>query len=220
MIAAHSLGWASRCSNTNRTAFDRVYGSYLLEMTCTFPKKEVRIKRGTVQTAAADIEHIGSSLVAARSMAAARTTGVVAAAEDDHHSGPAGTATNGAGSGGGGSAVGGGGVACFVRTQTSTAVRGSRQSIPSIGTIALVGKNTSFSLDEHYSAFIEREVSAGRYRSASDVLRSALRLLEDRETQLEALREALATGERSGVSTPFDFDAFLAHKRAEHPRDG
>ena len=81
-----------------------------------------------------------------------------------------------------------------------------------------MGKNTSFSLDEHYSAFIENEVASGRYRSASDVVRSALRLLEDRETHLGALRQALADGERSGPSTPFDFDAFLAHKRAQEPR--
>jgi antitoxin ParD1/3/4 len=77
-----------------------------------------------------------------------------------------------------------------------------------------VGKNTSFSLDEHYSAFIADEVASGRYRSASDVVRSALRLLEDRETQLRAVREALIIGERSGSSTPFDFDAFRARMRA------
>jgi antitoxin ParD1/3/4 len=82
-----------------------------------------------------------------------------------------------------------------------------------------VGKNTSFSLDEHYSAFIESEVASGRYRSASDVVRSALRLLEDRETQLRALREALAAGERRGASTPFDFDAFLDRRRAEESPD-
>ncbi|OBJ10919.1 type II toxin-antitoxin system ParD family antitoxin [Mycobacterium sp. 1465703.0] len=78
-------------------------------------------------------------------------------------------------------------------------------------------KNTSFSLDEHYTAFIEAEVAAGRYRSASEVVRSGLRLLEDRETQLRALREALTAGEHSGTSTPFDFDAFLDRKRAEKP---
>jgi antitoxin ParD1/3/4 len=82
-----------------------------------------------------------------------------------------------------------------------------------------VGKNTSFSLDEHYSAFIESEVASGRYRSASDVVRSALRLLEDRETQLRALREALVAGEQSAASTPFDFDAFLDRKRAEQSPD-
>jgi antitoxin ParD1/3/4 len=78
-----------------------------------------------------------------------------------------------------------------------------------------VGKNTSFSLDEHYSDFIDGEVASGRYRSASDVVRAALRLLEDRETQLRALRDALDAGERSGPSAPFDFDAFVDRKRSE-----
>ena len=68
----------------------------------------------------------------------------------------------------------------------------------------------------HYRDFIDAEVAAGRYRSASDVVRSALRLLEERETQLRALRGALVAGERSGASAPFDFDAFLARKRADH----
>ncbi len=81
-----------------------------------------------------------------------------------------------------------------------------------------VGRNTSFSLDEHFSAFIEDEVASGRYGSASDVVRSALRLLEDRETRLRALRQALVAGEQSGESTPFDFDEFVASKRAEEPQ--
>ena len=80
-----------------------------------------------------------------------------------------------------------------------------------------MGKNTSFSLDEHFSAFIEGEVASGRYSSASDVVRTALRLLEERELRLRALRQALIDGERSGESTPFDFDDFIARKRAEAP---
>jgi antitoxin ParD1/3/4 len=79
-----------------------------------------------------------------------------------------------------------------------------------------VGKNTSFSLDEHYSEFIDGEVASGRYRSASDVVRAALRLLEDRETQLRALRDAVDAGERSGPAAPFDFDAFVDRKRSEN----
>ena len=79
-----------------------------------------------------------------------------------------------------------------------------------------MGKNTSFSLDEHYSDFIDGEVASGRYRSASDVVRAALRLLEDRETQLRALRDALDAGERSGPAAPFDFDAFVDRKRSEN----
>lgn len=80
-----------------------------------------------------------------------------------------------------------------------------------------MGKNTSFSLDEHFSAFIEDEIASGRYRSASDVVRTALRLLEDRETRLDALRQALIAGENSGTSTPFDFDEFVSRKRATGP---
>ncbi|MGW5518666.1 type II toxin-antitoxin system ParD family antitoxin [Nocardia africana] len=76
-----------------------------------------------------------------------------------------------------------------------------------------MGRHTSFSLDDHYSAFIDDEVASGRYRSASDVVRSALRLLEDRETHLRAVRQALIDGENSGPSTPFDFDDFIARKR-------
>jgi antitoxin ParD1/3/4 len=77
-----------------------------------------------------------------------------------------------------------------------------------------MGKSTTFGLDEHYSAFIEDQIASGRYRSASDVVRAGLRLLEGQEIQLRALREALIEGERSGPSTSFDFDAFLARKRA------
>jgi antitoxin ParD1/3/4 len=80
-----------------------------------------------------------------------------------------------------------------------------------------MGRNTSFSLDEHFNAFIDVEVASGRYRSASDVVRAALRLLEERETRLNALREALIAGENSGASTPFDFDAFVARKRTPEP---
>lgn len=83
-----------------------------------------------------------------------------------------------------------------------------------------MGRNTSFSLDEHFNTFIEDEVASGRYRSASDVVRAALRLLEERETRLNALREALVAGENGGASTPFDFDAFVSRKRATEPHSG
>ncbi len=73
--------------------------------------------------------------------------------------------------------------------------------------------NTSISLDEHFTGFLAREVSTGRYRSASEVVRAGLRLLEDQETQMAALRAALVAGEESGAPEPFDFDAFITSKR-------
>ena len=74
--------------------------------------------------------------------------------------------------------------------------------------------NTSISLDDHFADFLTHEVATGRYRSASEVVRAALRLLEDQETQLSALREALVAGEQSGPATQFDFDAFIAAKKS------
>jgi len=77
-----------------------------------------------------------------------------------------------------------------------------------------MSKNTSFSLGEHFSNFVETQVEQGRYSSASDVVRAGLRLLEEQEAKLAVLRAALMEGEQSGASTPFDFEAFIARKRA------
>ncbi len=63
-----------------------------------------------------------------------------------------------------------------------------------------MSKNTSFSLGDHFTQFVETQVEQGRYASASDVVRAALRLLEEQETKLAALRAALIEGEESGVS--------------------
>ncbi len=53
---------------------------------------------------------------------------------------------------------------------------------------------TSLSLGEHWEVFIRNEVASGRYGSASEVVRSALRVLEERKTKMEALRAHLAEG--------------------------
>jgi antitoxin ParD1/3/4 len=81
-----------------------------------------------------------------------------------------------------------------------------------------MAKNTSVIIGDHFEEFIGRQVDEGRYSSASDVVRAGLRLLEERETKIEALRAALVEGEASGSSTPFDFDAFINRKRRKGRR--
>jgi antitoxin ParD1/3/4 len=76
-------------------------------------------------------------------------------------------------------------------------------------------ENSPLNIGEHFNAFIEAKVAEGRYGSASEVVRAALRLLEQQEAELDALRAALIEGEMSGASTAFDFDEFIASKRSE-----
>jgi antitoxin ParD1/3/4 len=78
-------------------------------------------------------------------------------------------------------------------------------------------KNTSISLGDHFSGFVNRQLERGRYGSASEVVRAGLRLLEEHDMKLEALRAALIEGEQSGLSEPFDFDRFLEGKREQPP---
>ncbi len=73
-------------------------------------------------------------------------------------------------------------------------------------------KNNSFSVGEHFTGFIEAQVGEGRYSSASDVVRAGLRLLEEQETRLAALRAALVEGEDSGVSPRSVGDIWAAVK--------
>ena len=54
--------------------------------------------------------------------------------------------------------------------------------------------NTSLSLGDHWETFIKNEVSSGRYGSASEVVRDALRTLEERKNKLDILRAHLAQG--------------------------
>ncbi len=75
-----------------------------------------------------------------------------------------------------------------------------------------MSKNTSFSVGEHFTGFIEARVNEGRYSSASDVVRAGLRLLEEQETRLAALRDAIAAGDESGVSDRNVLDIWAAVK--------
>ena len=76
--------------------------------------------------------------------------------------------------------------------------------------------NTSISLGDHFVQFIDTQVKTGRYNSASDVVRAGLRLLEEHETKVRALQDALIAGEESGPPQPFDNEEFLREMRAKY----
>ena len=61
-------------------------------------------------------------------------------------------------------------------------------------------KNTSVTIGAHYEKFIAKQIEIGRYSSASEAIRAGLRLLEERELKLYALRQALKEGEESGLA--------------------
>jgi antitoxin ParD1/3/4 len=79
----------------------------------------------------------------------------------------------------------------------------------------MMSKNTSVSLGEHFTRFVEAQVTAGRYGNASDVMRAGLRLLEENEARLAALRAALIEGEESGVSPHNLLDIWAAVKEEQ-----
>ena len=79
--------------------------------------------------------------------------------------------------------------------------------------------NTSLSLGPHWEKFVKREIASGRYASASEVVRAALRELEERSKRLRALQDYLAEGAkqaRNGEFVEFSVDDVLkrAKKRA------
>lgn len=81
-----------------------------------------------------------------------------------------------------------------------------------------MAKNTSISLGDHFTRFVNSQIEQGRYGSASEVVRAGLRLLEEHEAKVKALQQALIDGEEAGSPAPFDNEAFLKRMRAKHVR--
>jgi len=78
-----------------------------------------------------------------------------------------------------------------------------------------MSKNTSIALGDHFQNFVHELVSKGRFGTTSEVIRAGLRLLEERDARLAALRKAIQEGIDSGPAEPFDLDAYTSSRESE-----
>jgi antitoxin ParD1/3/4 len=81
-------------------------------------------------------------------------------------------------------------------------------------------KNTSISLGNYFDEFVQNQVSAGRYKNVSEVIRAGLRLLENEESKLIAVRNAIQEGIDSGIAYDFDAEKNLKELKAKRKQNG
>lgn len=77
-----------------------------------------------------------------------------------------------------------------------------------------MGRNTSISLGDHFEKFVDKRVSTGRFKNASEVIRAGLRLLEEEEIKVASLKSAIVEGIDSGINENFDPKKHLSKLKA------
>ena len=78
-----------------------------------------------------------------------------------------------------------------------------------------MARTMTVALGPHYENFIQSIITSGRYNNASEVVRAALRRLEDDEARLAALRSAIDDGDSSPDVEDFNRDIFLAELKTQ-----
>ena len=83
-----------------------------------------------------------------------------------------------------------------------------------------MSRNTSISIGDYFDSFIQNRISAGRFKNASEVVRAGLRLLEEEENKIIALREAIQEGIESGIAYNFNPESHLEGLKAKKKLNG
>lgn len=83
-----------------------------------------------------------------------------------------------------------------------------------------MGRNTSISLGNHFENFVDNKVLTGRFKNASEVIRAGLRLLEEEESKIVALKKAIEDGIESGLAKNFDAKKHLAKLKSSKKKNG
>lgn len=79
-----------------------------------------------------------------------------------------------------------------------------------------MAKNTSILLGEYFENFISEQIKSGKFSSASEVIRTALRIFEHEESKKSLLINELKKGEKSGFSKDFNRNSFLNKIHEKH----
>ena len=72
-----------------------------------------------------------------------------------------------------------------------------------------MNKNTSISLGNYFDEFVQGRINEGRFKNVSEVIRAGLRLLEEEENKVIALRKSIHKGIDSGIANDFNPDEHL-----------
>jgi antitoxin ParD1/3/4 len=83
-----------------------------------------------------------------------------------------------------------------------------------------MGRNTSVSLGDYFEDFVEDRITKGRYKNASEVIRAGLRLLEEEENRISALKDAIREGMDSGIAKNFNPKKHLEKLKAKKQKNG
>lgn len=83
-----------------------------------------------------------------------------------------------------------------------------------------MAKNTSILLGDYFDKFINHQIQSGRFSSASEVVRAALRIFEQEESQKNQLIKELKKGEQSGFIKKFDRKKFIKKLHSKHLTNG
>lgn len=78
-----------------------------------------------------------------------------------------------------------------------------------------MNRNTSISIGDYFDKFIQGRISTGRFKNASEVVRAGLRLLEEEENKVIALKNAINEGIESGISHNFNPESYLKEIKAK-----
>jgi len=77
----------------------------------------------------------------------------------------------------------------------------------------------NITINTHWEKFINDEIQKGKYKSAAEVIESALQLMEKEEQKKTELRDALIQGEDSGIQEDFNPQKHLSHLHKKHLPD-